>query len=88
MTGSVGSRAITTDRAQWSPTPARPVSATYAGATLNDVGLIPGTYNWAWGSGSNGDSVTVTVVPEPHEYAMAAGLGLVGIGLWRRHARK
>ena len=63
-------------------------TSTYANHTLDDLGFIKGTYTWNWGSGSNADSLTLTVVPEPHQYAMAAGLGLVGIGLWRRHARK
>jgi hypothetical protein len=63
-------------------------TTTYTSTTLTDLGVTPGTYTWTWGSGSTADSVTMTIVPEPHQYAMAAGLGLVGIGLWRRHARK
>jgi len=64
-------------------------TATITGKTLADLGLTPGsTLTWSWSRGGNADSLRVTVVPEPHQYAMAAGLGLVGIGLWRRHARK
>lgn len=64
--------------------------ATWANQTLSSLGLTPGTYVWNFGTGANADTwtVNITAVPEPHQYAMAAGLGLVGLGLWRRHARK
>jgi hypothetical protein len=64
-------------------------TATYNNKTLADLGLTAGnSLDVSFGTGPNTDSYTVTVVPEPHQYAMVAGLGLVGIGLWRRHARK
>jgi len=64
-------------------------TATYNNKTLADMGLTAGnSLDVSFGTGPNTDSYTVTVVPEPHQYAMVAGLGLVGIGLWRRHARK
>jgi hypothetical protein len=64
-------------------------SATYNNKTLADLGFTAGdSLHVSWGTSPNTDSFTATVVPEPHQYAMVAGLGLVGIGLWRRHARK
>lgn len=65
-------------------------NATWANSTLSSLGLTPGSYTWTWGTGPNADTwtVNITAVPEPHQYAMAAGLGLVGLGLWRRHARR
>lgn len=69
-------------------TPTLSGSATFASTTLSQLGLSVGNYTWTWGTGANADSLTISVVPEPHQYAAAAGLGLVGLGLWRRHARK
>jgi hypothetical protein len=69
-------------------TPTLSGSATFAGTTLSQLGLSVGTYTWTWGSGLNADSLTISVVPEPHQYAAVAGLCLVGVGLWRRHARR
>ena len=65
-------------------------SSTFSNTTLNELGLNVGSSVWSWGSGPTADSLTlnVTAVPEPHQYAMLAGLGLVGMGLWRRHARR
>ena len=46
-----------------------PLSATttWAGTTIADLGITPGTYISTWGSGSTGGSFTVTTssVPEP-----------------------
>lgn len=63
-------------------------SSTFTDTTLSDLGLNVGSTVYSWGSGPTADSLTITVVPEPHQYAMLAGLGLVGLGLWRRHARR
>jgi hypothetical protein len=65
-------------------------TATWANQTLSSLGLIPGTYVWNFGTGANADTwtVNITAVPEPHQYGMAAALGLIGLGIWRRHARK
>lgn len=69
-------------------TPTLSGSATFANTTLSQLGLSVGNYVWTWGSAANADSLTISVVPEPHQYAAVAGLCLVGVGLWRRHARR
>lgn len=63
-------------------------TATWNNKTLQGLGLLQGSSVATFGTGGDSHKVTLTVVPEPHQYAMMAGVGLVGLGLWRRHARK
>jgi len=62
-------------------------SATWNGATLASLNLVPGQYVYTYGTGVNADSITVNVlaVPEP------ASLGLVAaptLGLLLRRNRR
>lgn len=59
-------------------------TSTWAGTTINDLGVIQGTYTWTWGSGGTADSFTM-YVPEP------ASITILGIpaamALLRRRRR-
>lgn len=72
--------------------PALNSTSTWNNTSLAGLGLRADTDTSTWGTGATADSLITNVVPtripEPHEYAMVAGLGLVGLGVWRRHARR
>ena len=60
--------------------------STWSGATLESMGITPGTYTWTMGS----DSFVIQAVgvPEPSTYAMAlAGLACGGYLVRRRRRR-
>lgn len=59
-------------------------SDTWESATLDSLGLTPGTYTWTWGTGANADSLTVNVVPEPAMLAVFGIPALLLVGLRRR----
>jgi hypothetical protein len=64
-------------------------TSTYAGRTLADLGLIPGSYVYALGSGLNPDTFTLNIgvapvsVPEPTSLVLF-GAGLMAVGFVRR----
>ena len=67
-------------------------SATWDNATLNSLGVTPGSYEWTWGTGPN-QNVTLDImaapIPEPSALSVL-GVGLAGpalAGLWRRRRR-
>ncbi len=70
-------------------------TATVNNATLQDMGLVAGTYTWTWGTGVNADSFTVqigaapppppTPVPGPSALGLfAAAIGMLAVGRRRR----
>lgn len=68
-------------------------TATWDNATLNSLGVTPGTYVWTWGTGTDADSFTLDVVgtasvPEPGSVALlAVPLSfIIGLALHRRRA--
>lgn len=59
-------------------------SGTFANATIDSLGLIPGSYVYTWGSGADADSFTIDIlapaaVPEPCSMALILAGGAVGL---------
>lgn len=64
-------------------------TSTYAGRTLDGLGLAPGTYQWTTeaSDGLGGvvqDTITLNVVPEPDAFGLCAAAGIFGFALMRR----
>ncbi|MBV8935836.1 MAG: PEP-CTERM sorting domain-containing protein [Alphaproteobacteria bacterium] len=56
-------------------------SATWDSATLNSLGLTPGSYEWTWGTGPNQNltlDIIAAAVPEPSALSVL-GVGLAGL---------
>lgn len=66
-------------------------TSTFAGQTLDSLGLTLGTYVWSWGAGPTADTFTLNITdtppssstPEPASLALLAA-GLAGLTLQRR----
>jgi hypothetical protein len=61
-------------------------SSFYIGASLDSLGVNPGSYVWSWGTGAHADTFTLDIlaigspaVPEASTWAMAL-IGFVGLG--------
>jgi len=60
-------------------------TSTWTNATINSLGVTPGTYTWTWGAGPTADSFTLEVaVPEP----APAGLFLLLFSLFLSRRRQ
>ncbi|MDP0500338.1 MAG: PEP-CTERM sorting domain-containing protein [Verrucomicrobiota bacterium JB022] len=57
---------------------------TFEDATLESLGLTPGSYTWSWGSDSATLTISAPAVPEPTTYALLGGLAALGFAAWRR----
>ena len=60
-------------------------TTTFAGESINSLGMNPGSYTWTWGTGGNSDSFTLNVsVPEP---ISLPAIALISIGMLIRRRR-
>jgi len=66
-----------------------PLSATdiYSNATINSLGLTPGTYTWNWGTGADADFLTLQITtPEPTSLVLIPS-GLLALALLARRRK-
>jgi hypothetical protein len=61
-----------------------PMSGSYAGKTLANLGLTPGIYTWNLGTGPSADTLSIRVVPEPTVPLMGALGALTALRRRRR----
>jgi hypothetical protein len=67
-------------------------SLTWSNATIDSLGLTPGTYTFAVGNKGSDETITLTIasasVPEPSVYASALGLAAFGLAVTGRKLRR
>ncbi len=60
-------------------------TATWDDATLDSLGVTPGTYTWTWGTDNeNTFTLNAVAVPEPYEYGWGILCATLGVVAWRR----